>query len=156
MPSPPADGWWLLDEAQWASGPELVAVVARAVAAGVRVVLTSHVDLRRCLRRAGLEPVTWRLRGLRDDAAVAELVRSRIHPEGFCLGPGAARRLRTIAAGNIEVILRLCYEIVEDRNPPGLVSPADVERAATRLRTDCPALLAWRRLERTHCPRPPR
>lgn len=137
----PASGWLVLDEAQRATARALADCAGALAARGDGLLLGSHVDRRPALRASGLEVVDHRLVHIAADDEARELLAR--YGELDLTAAGVAR-LRRCSQGNRELLLRLAYELAEDR-PAGPLGAAEVERAVARLRRDAPELLRWRR-----------
>ncbi len=140
---PPAGGWWLLDEAQDLRAAELLALVERGLADGGCLALASHRPLTRRLER--LAPtLRVRLTGLRGPAETEALVASWLAASGHEVGawfePAALAQLARLGRGVPRWVVRLCYELAEDRQPGRPISAADVVAAEAKLRRDAPAL----------------
>ncbi len=144
LPPAPAAGWWLLDETQVWDRAALRAAILPAAAAGLTVVAATHRPQAAWLRPE-LQAATRRLDGGLSTARLAALVAacyaaSQVPAERF---PGAPRTLvawRRAARGNVEIALRLGYEMFEDLPRPRALTPRDVAAAARRLHQDSPEL----------------
>ncbi|MCC7491717.1 MAG: hypothetical protein IT204_05195 [Fimbriimonadaceae bacterium] len=143
-PAPPRSGWWLLDETQLLPDRTVRGLLAQARSAGLGLACATH---RRHWFLAGV--VTWRLPGLGDAAALASLLGSYLlragQPHRTPWDPAVLRQWRQLSAGNVELTIRLAYELWEDRGSLDQLTAAELHAAAGRLQAEAPDLWALRR-----------
>lgn len=143
--TPPTGGWWLLDEAQALRTNDLLALASAALERGTRLALASHRPLSRRLER--LAPVSrLRLRRLRGasaaEALLARWLAAAGHDASEWFEPEALQALARLSRGVPRKLVRLGYELAEDRQPGRRITAGEVALAYARLRRDAPGLFA--------------